>query len=116
MNDNKSNDETNFAFSGTVGKLINDLDVKADIELDFLKYDNKTFKPDDRNIIRLNPRIGKKFDRFSFSAGANIAIEINDLTKYHLYPHGRIDYTLVEDMFSIFGQLTGNLGDPTVIK
>ncbi|HMT29178.1 MAG TPA: hypothetical protein PKD91_07865, partial [Bacteroidia bacterium] len=35
MNDNKSNDETNFAFSGTVGKLINDLDVKADIELDF---------------------------------------------------------------------------------
>jgi len=109
MNDNKSNDETAFAFTGSIGKLINDLDVSADIAIDFLKYDNATFTPDNRNIIRIDPRIGKKMDRFSFSAGANIAIEINDLTSYHFYPHAKVDFVLVEDIMTVYGQLTGNL-------
>ena len=109
FNDNKSNDETNFAFHGSFGKMFNDLDVNADIDLDFLRYDNKTFKPDDRNIIRVNPRVGKKIDNLTFSAGANIAIEINNFTTYHFYPHVRIDYAVIDDMMSVFGQLTGNL-------
>ncbi|MBL0342379.1 MAG: hypothetical protein IPP71_16620 [Bacteroidetes bacterium] len=109
FNDNNSNDETNFAFHGSFGKMINDVAIKADIDLDFLKYDTQTFKPDDRNIIRVNPRVEKTIDKLTLSAGANIAIEINDLTTYHFYPHARIDYILVDDVMRIFGQLTGSL-------
>ncbi len=109
FNDNKSNDETNFAFTGSIGKMFNDLDVNAAIDLDFLKYDNATYKPDDRNIIRFNPTVSKKIDNLKFTVGANLAIELNDVTIYHLYPHARIDFAIVEDLMSIYGQLTGNL-------
>src|SRR4030095_5299378 len=64
---------------------------------------------DSRGIVRVNPRFVKVIDRLKLTAGANVPIEINDLTKYHLYPHLRVDYTLIQDVMSAFGQLTGNL-------
>ncbi len=109
FSDNNSNDESDFVFNATIGKLVNDLDIYGDVVLDFLKYETPTFGTDNRAIIRVNPRIVKNFDRLKLTAGANIPIEINDLTKYHLYPHVRVDYTLVTDIMSAYGQLTGNL-------
>jgi len=110
FSDNKNNDESDFVFNANIGKLLmNDWDVSGDIELDFLKYENKTFGTDNRTIVRINPRIVKTFDRLKLTAGANVPIEINDLTKYHLYPHVRVDYTLVSDVMTAYGQVTGNL-------
>ena len=109
FSDNRSNDESDFIFNATFGKLVNDMDISGDIELDFLKYENPSFGADNRTIIRVNPRFVKSFDRLKLTAGANIPIEINDLTKYHLYPHVRVDYTLIQDIMTAYGQVTGNL-------
>lgn len=83
--------------------------VNATIEFDAMKFDTDFFDASNHSIFRINPRIVQTFDRLKLTAGANVAIEINDLTNYHLYPHARIDYTLVSEMMSVYGQLTGDL-------
>lgn len=109
FSDNKSHDETDFIFSGSLGQLINDMDFSANIELDFLQYKTISFGTDNRAIIRIDPRFMKEFGDIKLIAGANIPIEINDLTKYHLYPHVRLELALAEETMTIYGQLTGNL-------
>lgn len=109
INDNKGNDEGRLAFTAMAGKKINDMDVSADFEFDALKYDTDLFGSSNHSIVRLNPRVVQQFDRLHLTAGANVSIEMNDLTEYHLHPHARIDYTLVSEMMSIYGQLTGGL-------
>jgi hypothetical protein len=76
-------------------KKFNDMVVNATIEFDAMKFDTDFFDASNHSIFRINPRIEQTFDRLKLTAGANVAIEINDLTNYHLYPHARIDYTLV---------------------
>ncbi len=107
--DNRDNDESDFIFDACIGKKINDFDLGADVKVDFLRYENNSYGSDSRGIIRVNPRFVKVFDRLKLTAGANVPIEINDITKYHLYPHVRVDYTLIQDVMTAFGQLTGNL-------
>ena len=109
INDNRDNDESDLIFHGNVGKMVNDFDMSGDIVLDFLKHENKSYGSENHNIIRLNPRVGREIDRMKLSAGLNMAVEINDLTEYHFYPHLRVDYTLISDAMTAFGQLTGNL-------
>ncbi len=109
FSDNKNNDESDFVFNANMGKLINDMDFSAAIQVDYLTYENKTFNDDQRTIIRLNPRFERSFDELKLTAGVNIPLEINDLTKYHLYPHVRVDYALIPDQMSAFAQVTGNL-------
>jgi hypothetical protein len=109
FSDNKSNSENDFIFAGTVGKKINDFDLGADITLDFLKFETVFNSSENRTIVRIDPRFVKTFDRMTLTAGANIPIEINDLTKYHLYPHVRLDFNLIEETMNVFAQLSGNL-------
>lgn len=107
--DNNKNDENDFVFNATLGKLVNELDISGDITIDYLKYDTKTYGSESHTILRLNPRFVKQFDQLKLTAGANIPVEINDLTKYHLYPHVRVDFTLISDMMTAFAQVSGNL-------
>jgi hypothetical protein len=109
FSDNKKNDETDFIFAGMVGKKFDEFDLSGGITLDFLKYETKNLSSENRTIIRIDPRFVKEFDRMKLTAGANVPVEINDLTKYHLYPHLRLDFTLIEETMSVYGQLTGNL-------
>lgn len=109
FSDNKSNSENDFILSAMMGKDLNGFDLSANLTLDFLKYETKSFSAENRTIIRLDPRFVKEFDRMTLTAGANIPIEINDLTKYHLYPHVRLDFILIEETMTAFAQLTGNL-------
>jgi hypothetical protein len=109
ISDNKKNDESNFILTTTAGKPFNGFDLNGELSLDFLQHETEFSDQDKLSIIRFNPRLVKTIDKLKLTAGANVAIEINDLTKYHLYPHARVDYTLISDMLSIYGQLTGNL-------
>ncbi len=109
FSDNKNNEENRLRFHATAGKKFNDMVVNATIEFDAMKFDTDFFDASNHSIFRINPRIVQTFDRLKLTAGANVAIEINELTNYHLYPHARIDYTLVSEMMSVYGQLTGDL-------
>ncbi len=109
INDNRHTDESDVMVYGNMGKLVNDFDFNGDIMLDFLKHENNSYGSENHTIIRVNPRVVKVIDRLKLTAGFNIPMEINDLTHYHLYPHVRIDYTLISDAMTAFGQVTGNL-------
>ena len=109
FSDNRKNQESDLKISGMAGKQFEAFDLSANLEFDFLKYKTEFFKTDNRTIIRIDPRFVKEWDRFTLTAGANIPVEINDLTKYHLYPHARIDVKLVEETMSMYAQLSGNL-------
>jgi hypothetical protein len=109
FSDNRSNDENNFIFNGSLMNPFDGFEFGANIGLDFLKLDARTLKSENNTIIRIDPRFVKEFDRMKLTAGANIPVEISDLTRYHFYPHLRLDFKLIEETFSAFGQLTGNL-------
>jgi hypothetical protein len=109
FSDNRENDEGSFTGGAELGKDFNGLDVNGVILLDFLKYANKSYGSDNRTIVRINPRFVKSIDNVKITAGANIPVEVNDLTKYHFYPHIRADITLAQDVMTIYAQATGDL-------
>lgn len=109
ISDNKKSDETDIKFDGNFIKPFDEFEVGAGVQFDYARYKNELLGSENRSIVRIDPRFMKTIDRFQITAGANIAIEINDLTKYHLYPHARVDVTLVDETMSVYGQLTGNL-------
>ncbi|MBK7388498.1 MAG: hypothetical protein IPI23_05305 [Bacteroidetes bacterium] len=84
FSDNKINEENRLRFHATAGKKFNDMVVNATIEFDAMKFDTDFFDASNHSIFRINPRIVQTFDRLKLTAGANVAIEINDLTNYHL--------------------------------
>ncbi len=109
FNDNRENEETNFGGGIELGKDVNGLDIGGAFVLDFLKYNNVSYGSQSHTIVRINPRFVKNIDNIRIEAGANVPIEINDLTKYHFYPHLRADITLAQDVLTVFAQVTGDL-------
>lgn len=102
--------ENNFALKGFAGKYLNNSSyVKMNVRLDFSKLQQPLIADLKNNILKFEPRYEFSIDQVDISAGANIAIETQEETHYHLYPHIYAKYKIIEDAFSIFGQLTGNL-------
>jgi len=109
FSDNKSNDETRFNLAGGAGKLFDNYDISATGSLDFLRYDTDLFNPQSYHIVRLKPRISTDYENLKLTAGTNLALEINDENKVHIYPFARIDLELIEEMLSTYVQLSGDL-------
>lgn len=109
ISDNNDNDESRIVFKGNGGKKVADGDLTVDLVFDFLKYDPAGLNSDKSSIIRLMPRYKGTFEKIDFVAGFNAVGEFTDKDKMHLYPYARIDMRLVEDAFTVFGELGGDL-------
>jgi hypothetical protein len=107
--DNRDTKENNFGLKGGIAMDMNMGILKVDASADFMNVEQDVLDYN-RNLIRLNPRLEIKKDSYKISLGANVAIEGNDGdTDYHLYPLIRGEYHVINDLFNVWGELSGNL-------
>jgi len=109
FSDNKDHTENNLNFGASLAKEINKGELIGDIELDFISYDTPLKSNEGRHIFRVNPRYRFDLEPVVLTFGANIAVEANDKTDFHIYPFARVDYLVVENTMSLFAELTGDL-------
>jgi len=107
--DNISTKENNVKIKLGGGKNIDLGLVTLDADFDIGKYSTKNYSIN-RNVFRLIPRITINKNLFSVIAGANLAISKEGSTgSMHIYPHLRGAYQVIDDAFSIYGEVTGDI-------
>lgn len=109
FNDNRSSTESNVNVSLGGGKRIDIGLITIDASVDVGKIDAKNFDFN-RNNYRFYPRLTINKDLFQIIAGVNIAGESEDGSgSLKIYPHLRASYQVINDAFSVYGEITGDL-------
>jgi hypothetical protein len=109
FSDNKSHTENNIVAKATMAQQINNGEFFGDVVLDFINYDTPVNSNDPRHIFRVNPRYKFDLEPVVITVGANLAIESNDKTDFHIYPFARVDYQVAEGTMNIYGEISGDL-------
>ena len=106
--DNFKSAENNFGIDGFAGKDFNGHYAKLSVFLNFTEYDRPIIGKKNNTFLSLRPRYEFSRDLFDFDAGANVEIEFNDATLFHLYPYLKAKYQLIDDAVSVYAELKGN--------
>lgn len=107
--DNRNTTENNIGLSGEVATDIQPGKLHVEVTGDFMKVEQGDLEYN-RNLYRMRPYLRIQKDIYSLTAGANVAIESNDgETDYHLYPNLKGDYHVVNDLFNVWAELSGDL-------
>ena len=107
--DNFRTKENNVKLKIGGGKNIDLGLVTLDADFDIGKYTTLLYTTN-RNIFRLEPRITINKNLFSVIAGANLVATKDGVSgSMHLYPHLRGSYQIIDDAFSVYGLVTGDL-------
>jgi len=61
------------------------------------------------HLLKLNPYIKLDGDRFKLTAGLNYVNEFGSNQRIHIFPNASIDYVLIADYLTLFGQLNGDV-------
>lgn len=110
FNDNRDTKENNIGFSGGVSHEMELGVLQADASADLMNVEQPGGIDYKRSILRFNPKLVIKKDAYSFTIGANVAFEENDGdTDYHLYPLVRGEYHVVNDLFNLWAEVSGDL-------
>jgi hypothetical protein len=107
--DNRSTNENNVNIKLGGGKNIDLGLVSLDADFDIGKYNTQNYSIN-RNIFRLIPRITINKNLFSVIAGANLVATKDGVSgSLRIYPHVRGSYQIIDDAFSVYGEITGDL-------
>lgn len=109
FSDNRKIKENNFGLQGGVSYAIEPGLLSVNASADFMNVEqlNESYN---RSILKFVPRLTISETDYKLSAGANVAIEGNDgKTEYHLYPHVRGEYHVVNDAINVWAELSGDL-------
>lgn len=110
FNDNQGHAEHNFVLSGNFAKqLDNEGELSGVVSLDFINYEFPENESEPRHVFRVNPRYKFEFEPVILTVGANIAIESNDDTDFHIYPFARVDYEVVAGTMDLYAEISGDL-------
>jgi hypothetical protein len=108
FNDNRKNSENNFGITlgGSHALQNGQFDVKANLNFTGVSEDTLHFS---RPVIELRPYYTLTKGLLNAELGANIAVETKGIGNYHLYPHAKATYQVIENEISVFAELTGDL-------
>jgi hypothetical protein len=109
FSDNQGHAEHNFILMGDFAKELDKGELSGEIALDFINYEYPDNQSDPRHVFRVNPRYKFEFEPVILTVGANIAIESNDDTDFHIYPFARVDYEVVEGTMDFYAEISGDL-------
>jgi hypothetical protein len=108
--------EDNFNFNGTVDKRLNiigksfkdqGLGLLADMD-----YFNDVNKIDTSSgaVIRIEPHLSATYSNIlKFYLGINASFQTGEESKTHLYPNANININIYNDIFILYGGITGEL-------
>ena len=109
FSDNIGNDENNVNVSTTVSKGLTNAVLTLEAAADLGRIVQNDLQID-RNIVRFQPTFSIKRDLLTFDLGGRAVVESNNgESDYHLYPHLRADYSVIEDALRVYAAVSGNL-------
>lgn len=109
FNDNRNIKENNVKLIVGAEKEIELGIVSVDADFDFGKYSNAASSIS-RKSFSLKPRLIINKDLFSIIAGVNLEAEKEGKDgSLRIYPHLRAAYQVIDDAFSIYGEVTGDV-------
>ena len=123
LNSNYDLSENHFLIGAHSGWLILDEEFLGTFELDInnvnapetltINADNIIQSSDQKNrtsgIIRLNPHIYSRKNNLIVKAGLSVQANINDNTKFHIFPDLELSYSLFNNVFIPYGGWVGNV-------
>ena len=80
------------------------LTINADNIIQSSNQKNRT-----SGIIRLNPHIYSRKNNLIVKAGLSVQANINDNTKFHIFPDLELSYSLFKNVFIPYGGWVGNV-------
>jgi len=107
--DNFDNSENKFGLQGFAGKDFDGHYAKVGAVVNFTEFNQAVTGKTNNTFLSLQPRYSFNRDLFNFDAGANVEVEFNDATIFHLYPYLKAKYQLIDDAVSVFAELKGNM-------
>ena len=123
LNSNYNLSENHFLIGAHSGWLILDEEFLGTFELDInnvnapetltINADNIIQSSNQKNrtsgIIRLNPHIYSRKNNLIVKAGLSVQANINDNTKFHIFPDLELSYSLFNNVFIPYGGWVGNV-------
>ncbi len=100
--------ETNFILNGGLSKNLNKFQAGFNTSIDVNKI---TFpsQETENNLFKLNPFLKLDGERFKLTAGLNYIKTFGTSSKSYLYPAASIDYVVIDNYVTLFGELSGNV-------
>jgi hypothetical protein len=91
-----------------IGKNIKNQDIGLKANVDYYNDINK-IDTSGHAVIRLLPHFSASYDILKFDVGLNTALETSEDSKMHLYPDLNININLYNNIFIIYGGVTGDI-------
>jgi hypothetical protein len=109
LQDSYLRQEKAFRFKADANKLLNDLRLGMDLDVDFATMKGTQFEGK-ATLVRILPYVAYNDKDINLKGGVRVVSEGGDgSTKFHFYPYADIDYRLVEDFIVVFGKLEGDV-------
>ncbi len=105
--------ENNIHMNGSVTKKFNYSRrteyKKAGFEIDLNYYTNKdSLHSHNSGILKFIPFLRTSLDQYKFYFGVNIAMQMDTITNFHLYPEVKAEVDVRENVLSVYAGISGN--------
>ncbi|TAF47673.1 MAG: TonB-dependent receptor [Sphingobacteriales bacterium] len=100
--------ENNVTLSAGASKNAQKFQGGANIVVDITNTKDVNYQLGN-HLVKLNPYIKLDGDRFKLTAGINYVNEFGTSQRIHLFPNASINYVLIADYVTLFGQLNGDV-------
>ncbi len=109
LQDSYLRQEGAFRFKADANKLLNDLRLGMDLDVDLATMKGTQFEGKS-SLVRILPYLAYNEKDINLKGGVKVVSEGgNGSTVFHFYPFVDIDYKLVEDFIVVFGKLDGDV-------
>lgn len=100
--------ENNVTLSAGASKNLQKFQGGANVVVDITNTKDINYQLGN-HLVKLNPYIKLDGDRFKLTAGLNYVNEFGTNQRIHIFPNASIDYVLIADYLTLFGQLNGDV-------
>ncbi|HET8830018.1 MAG TPA: TonB-dependent receptor, partial [Pelobium sp.] len=105
--------ENSFIISGGLGKNLNKFHLGANAAVDITTSKDSAYNFNN-NLFKLNPYIKIQTEVFKLTGGINYVNEFGSNQRIHIFPTVGLDFMLIKNYLTIFGNFGGNIEKNTL--